>query len=521
MKNFTPTIIQANRYCNDEPLIGFIDSDPLYATDDTPYYPYLPSHDEIIKNLDNFAVNLKDLICKQFILSMPYDRIDCNPKEYRLVNTLQSLETTLVTFWLIKKEGIKNANSYYTIQPNSELELLSEFANKNNLKSNSFIINGGFFITPKLIYSNKNKSKNWAFETRYPDFRLPVNLSPYYGFYYVRNKDDIYSTFQDFGNRGCVVITEDNNISLISSLDISEYSVSFDNQDYFNITEKEINNLSFNSPITLITSACETAKNLELSKIIKSSAWEDKCWESYNEIINNNKVNIFITNRGNGIHPEDFIAEIWEDKMPLINFGNILSFDKEFFANKWGNIDTFKTHYLGERVYIKPKLYGTLANAKSIYSLSIPLIQNGVNLVEGDSAQSIMNYIDNIELTHPNWQLSQEAIPLSPFKRVPTHLLIETSNYFGGILFNGRYEKSLGACLLDEINIINLIQNKLDVLPSSEKIINSVKIDGGSASKIALWSENKLTFGNLPAPGLRNGFGDGNSNFYGGIVFEL
>lgn len=232
-------------------------------------------------------------------------------------------------------------------------------------------------------------------------------------------------------------------------------------------------------------------------------------------------MNIFITNRGNGIHPEDFIAEIWEDKMPMINFGNILSFDKQFFAKKWGNINTFRANYLGKRVYIKPKLYGNLALAKSIYSLSIPLIQNAINLVEGDSAQSIMNYIDEIGLTHPNWQLSQEAIVLSPYKRNPSHILIETDNYLGGILFNGRYEKIPVACLLDEVNIINLIQNKLDIL-EGEKIINAVKIDGGSAAKIALFNKNKnLIFGNLVAPGIRNNFGDGDSNFYGGIVFEL
>lgn len=132
----------------------------------------------------------------------------------------------------------------------------------------------------------------------------------------------------------------------------------------------------------------------------------------------------------------------------------------------------------------------------------------------------MMNYIHEIGLTHPNFQLSQEAIHLSPYKRVPSHILMETDNYFGGILFNGRYEKSLGACLLDEVNILNLIQNKLDFTPC-ENIIRAVKIDGGSAAKIALWNNNKLTFGNLPAVGLRNIFGDGDSNFYGGIVFEL
>lgn len=519
--NFTPIIIPVNRYCNKEQLQGFMEVNYLYSTD-TPYYPFLLEHEAIITNLSNFAINLKGLISsKQFIFSMPYDRINYNPKSYQLVTKLDSFNTTLVTVWLIKKKSIKNANSYYTIPANSELQLLSEFANKNNLKPNTLITNGGFFITPNLIYDS-DKSKNWSFEKRFlPEFKLSPNLSPYYGFYYVRNQYGIFSTFQDFKNRGCVVITEDNNISLIPSLDISEYSVSFDNQDYFKISKKDINNLSFNSPIILITSTCHTPKNLELSKIIKTSAWEDRSWQTYREIIVNDRVNIFITNRGNGIHPEDFIAEIWEDKMPLINFGNIISFDKEFFANQWGNINTFKTHYLGKRVYIKPKLYGNLANAKSIYSLSISLIENGINLVEGDSAESIMNYIDEIGLTHPNFQLSQEAIPLSPYKRVPSHILIETQNYFGGILFNGRYEKSVGACLLDEVNIINLIQNKLDFLPPSEKIINAVKIDGGSAAKIALWRDNQLSFGNLPAAGLRNSFGDGDSNFYGGISFEL
>lgn len=338
--NFTPIIIPANRYCNNEALVGFIDSQSIYATD-TPYFPYLPNHDRIITNLGNFSRNFKNLIYKQLIFSIPYDRINYNPKDYKLVTKLESFKTTLVTVWLIKKDCIKDANSYYTILPNSKLQLLSEFANKNNLKPNSLISNGGFFITPNLIY-NKDKSKNWAFEKRFSQIKITGNLSPYYGFYYVRTQDGIFSTFQDFTNRGCVVISENNNISLISHLDINQYSVSFDNQNYFMIREKDINNLSFNFPIILITSACKTPQNLELTNIIKTSVWEDQSWQSYHEVIVNNRVNIFITNRGNGIHPEDFIAEIWEDKMPLINFGNILSFDKEFFANKWGNIDILK-----------------------------------------------------------------------------------------------------------------------------------------------------------------------------------
>ncbi len=510
--NFTPIIIAANRYCNEQPLEGFIESNSLYSTD-TPYYPFIPSHAQIIESLNNFGLNLKGLICQQLIFSVPFNRINYDPQYYKLVNELESFETTLVTCWLIKKDYIFNANSYFTIKENSELQLLSEFASKH-LTSNTLITNGGFFITPNLIY-NSNKSKKWAFEKRYPEFQLSSNLSPYYGFYYLRKNLDIFSTFQDFSNRGCVVIS-DNNISLIPRLNISEYQVSFDNKEYF--TVKEINNLSFNSPIVLITSACITSKNLDLAETIKTSAWNDNSWQNYAEIIVNKRVNIFITNRGTGTHPEDFIATIWEDKIPLINLGSILSFEKEYFAKIWGSINSFKEKYLGKRVYIIPKLNEELINAESIYSLSIPLIENGVNLLSGESAKTIMDSIDNMGLTHPNFQLSQESIPLSPYRRVPSHVLIETESYFGGILFNGRYEKSMGACLLDEVNIIKLMERK-KLLP--EPIINAVKADGGSAAKIALWHNNSLTFGNLPAAGLRNAFGDGDSNFYGGITFEL
>lgn len=183
--DFNRVLIHPRRYCNDKPLYGFIESNRLYATD-TPYYPYLPSHDRIIKKIDNFGSNFKNLFCKQLIFSVPYDRINCDANEYNLVSILQSFKTTLVTCWLIQKDSIKNVNSYYTIKENGALQLLSEFANKNNLRSNTLVINGGFFITPNLIYDS-DKSKNWSFEKRFSEFKLPANLSPYYGFYYVRN----------------------------------------------------------------------------------------------------------------------------------------------------------------------------------------------------------------------------------------------------------------------------------------------------------------------------------------------
>ena len=129
-----------------------------------------------------------------------------------------------------------------------------------------------------------------------------------------------------------------------------------------------------------------------------------------------------------------------------------------------------------------------------------------------------MEQLDEMNFTHPSFQLSQESFALSPIIRNPSNILIETESGIGSIIFTGRYEMSIGACLLDEINLINILNQK-NVF--GEPIKNAIKLDGGSGAKVIFLQNQELFPLNIPAPGIRNDLGDANSNFYHGLILEL
>lgn len=471
-------------------MIGYTEDHPILGSGAV-LYPYFPDHDKIFKSLGLFGG--EEIMVQQTPVRMPYDRMqDLSVDDYSIVEKLASLETTLVTTWLIPKDTIDSVRSEFTID-NQGLHPLSEYS--QNVRQGSYISNGGFFVTPNLLYQN-SKSKPWNWEQRFgADFSLPQGLSPFYGFYYVRKGGKIYSTFQDFPNRGHLIITKDSKIKLRNSLKPRGYRV------WINDTEIDLETVS----VTLPSDATQASK--EIQSIIEDSAWQDPRWQTYAEERVKNGTHLMIMNQGQGSFPQDRVVAIWKDKHPIPNAGYVLSFSEK----------TSNDIQIGDPVRVEPILPDDIVEAEVIYALGVPLITDGTKQLDGTNGQTIMKSLKLTGLTHPNFQLSQESIVLSPYVRVPTHILIETESYFGGILCNGRYEYSLGASLLDEIHLVDLLQEE-KVLP--EKIITAVKADGGSGAKIAEVVSDGLRFGNLPAPGARNDFGDGDSNFYHGIVFE-
>lgn len=484
-------VIPVGRYCNKEELIGYIEDHPVFGSGST-LYPYKSEHDQILHALQAFGEG--NIEVSQTPVLMPYDRQkDLSVTDYRIVEDLSSLHTTLVSTWMIPKDQMVKVQSEFTVDEEG-LHPLSEYAKKAPI--GSFITNGGYFVTPNLLYQQPN-AKPWNWEKRWNGkFNLPFGLSPFYGFYYVKNGAAIYSTFQDYPNRGHLVIGKDGQVQLLNSLQPKGYRV------WVNDTEIDLGTVS----ITLPSEATKTSKKIQAT--IESSAWQDPSWQTYAEQKEKQGTHLMVLNQGQGTFPQDVVVAIWKDIHPIPNAGYILSFP-----------DTIDQEIqIGTSVRVEPILPDEIADAQVIYALGVSLIENGNKSLNGKNGLRLMESLKSSGLTHPSFQLSQESIVLSPYVRVPSHILIETKSYIGGILCNGRYEYSLGASLLDEIHIIELLQDQ-GVLP--EPIQTAVKADGGSGAKITQVLSEGLKFGNLPAPGARNDFGDGDSNFYHGIAFQI
>ena len=510
--------IEIGRYCNSEILEGYEEIDPIYSNK-TAFYPYNKTHINLLKNLNNTFETLQknNIISGYKNFELPYSRLEnISQNYYKQKTNWEHLKTTLVSYWLVKKDLIENAKSNFYIKEGI-INPLTDYT--KSYRNNTLISNGGFFVTKNLIYSGQN-SKKWALLNRYTDqeYQLSQNLSPFYGFYYVENNNgNIYSTVDDSMDRGLVGIRKDGKINLLNKLQISSYNLKMTNDKLIRI--RSINSTDNNIPVTIFNSCFSTEKIKILQKKIKSSFWYDADWQHYKEIIENNRYNIFITNRGEGEYPAEYIELGFDGYFPIFNFGYIVSFEKEFFKKNFGNFEDFIQKHKGHKIQLIPHSTSVnLLDYKQIYTVSVPIISNYKTNFSSKLAEEIMESLDKMNFTHPSFQLSQESFALSPIIRNPSNILVETESGIGSIIFTGRYEMSIGACFLDEINLINIL-NKQNVF--GEPIKNAFKLDGGSGAKVIYLDNGELYPLNIPAPGIRNSLGDGNSNFYHGFIIEL
>ncbi len=510
--------IEPNRYCNPNELEGYEEVDEIYSNK-TAFYPYHDNHNKLLYKLDNTLSHLNEnkIIAGYNHFKLPYSRLDIiNQDFYEKENTWKPLQTTLVSYWLAKKDFINTSKSHFYIK-DGIIKPLTDYT--RSYKDKTLISNGGFFVTKNLIYSGNN-SKKWALHNRYIDqeHQLSQDLSPFYGFYYVEDDHgNIYSTFNDSMGKGYIGIKKDGYTNLLTDLEISSYELRITGDKLMKI--RAINNANSNLPVSIFNSNFTTEKTLELRRKIKNSFWYDTSWQNYKEIIKNDRYNIFITNRGEGDHPAEYIELGFDGYFPVFNFGYIISFDKTFFKENFGEFEDFINKNKGHKIQVIPQSSRiNFGEYKQIYSTSVPIISDYKNRFSSELAEEVMEQLDEMNFTHPSFQLSQESFALSPIIRNPSNILIETESGIGSIIFTGRYEMSIGACLLDEINLINILNQK-NVF--GEPIKNAIKLDGGSGAKVIFLQNQELFPLNIPAPGIRNDLGDANSNFYHGLILEL
>ena len=62
--------------------------------------------------------------------------------------------------------------------------------------------------------------------------------------------------------------------------------------------------------------------------------------------------------------------------------------------------------------------------------------------------------------TSPQELLGQETKTLAPFVREPKNIFYETDHYVGNVLFSGRFELSIGACLVDLHHLLRKLENE-------------------------------------------------------------
>lgn len=515
--HYQKVLVKKKRFCNTTDMYFYQEKDALYTA--KPLYPVLKENkclrSNTLESLNLLSEGNSNIIAGSLNLKTPYDRTKkLTKKDYKIVNKPIPFSTIFITYWMVRKDKIKDSViEYYIVRDN----ITGLAKTVEDFPDNVIFSNFGFFVTQDLIYNGRPKTTKWAHNKRYSSkYHIPDNLAPYLGFYYIKKDSDIYSTFQDFP-RSSVGIKKSGIPEIISCLKINNYSVKFADNNVIKV--EDINSFKDNSNITLYTPSLSTLKIKRFRKDIESTFWNTNTWQNYKEIIMNGRYNVFISNVGKGKYPEDKVICVWEDKFPVTAFGGVLSFDKEYFNKIFGSLEKFKSKNLKKRIRIIPKTIPSLKNYKYIYSAAVPIIDNFESIFNNKSLSEIMLTFQKLgNFTSPNFQLSLESKNLSPLIRDPRNLLFETEDYIGNVMFSGRYEMSIGACLMDQVIALQLMEDD-NMIP--QKIKNVIVLDGGSGAKVIYYYNKKLHSLNIPSAGFRNALGDPSANFYSGIVFSL
>lgn len=472
--------------------------------------PLLPAcifEDVLIETFREIKREFPDLLLQRIHIKMPYidsttDRI---PEIYKIIERPSNLKSTSATLALVPKKR-DNPELEYGYN-RSELCSLKERLKDKNF--NGLIGNLGYYMTENLVEG----VLDWTHNKRYSkEFHLKT-IKSYLGFYLRKNRNGgITSSFAG-GHPAAVAIDSNGKIQVIPEIKIGKYLVKINNVE-FSVDNINLEKIS-NEDVILFNPGFRTG---EVNKNIEN-------WKKYAPTVphvSHKRVNLFISNEGNGKYPEERVVEIWtQGRAPIPSFGAVLSLKKEHYETLFGD-----DNLINKNVEIIP--YGNLdfESYSQIFGGLIPAVIEGNHLYDVNTSSELIYNLDKFgNAVSPITQAGRETNNFSYYIREPAGVFIETENKVGWVMFDGRHELSIGASISD----IGKILKKLECENYfHEKIKNAVFIDGGSAMKAYAVlktdsHKSNLRLLNRAAAGARNGPGDDPDglNFYSTLKIPM
>jgi hypothetical protein len=221
------------------------------------------------------------------------------------------------------------------------------------------------------------------------------------------------------------------------------------------------------------------------------------------------RINVFVTNIGDGQAPVERVAAVWEDPAPLPSFGSVLSFGRDRFVSRFGSASSFADKHLGEQVQIVPFGDTPFDDYTSILGGLVPLVVHGQHVCCADTVtETLQRLSEHGNALSPIAEAGRESRNFDPYIREPAGVLLQTESEIGWALFDGRHELSIGASIVDVAQILRRLEN---INTFGQPIRQAVFVDGGSAMKAYhVESDGKaahLDLLNRVAAGSRNGPG--------------
>jgi hypothetical protein len=155
----------------------------------------------------------------------------------------------------------------------------------------------------------------------------------------------------------------------------------------------------------------------------------------------------------------------------------------------------------------------------------VPAVVDGQHICRAETVTETLKRLgEHGNATSPISEAGRESRNFDPYIREPAGVLVETGDEIGWVLFDGRHELSIGASVVDVVQVLYKLERAGTF---GQAIEQAVFVDGGSALKVYhVESDGKrvcLDLLNRVAAGSRNGPGadpDG-LNLYSVLSFHL
>ncbi len=475
--DWCPTTIKSGRYFNETTLTGFMQSDGMGGNVLHPASENDDLEAKLLKAHTTLESTYPGVRVLRRCVKMPYWRGQKLPtsRDYTFVNAPERLTTTSISIILVPQNQIKNASMGFYFRGKTLPSL------RERLKGSRFhgvVGNLGYYMTKGLI----NEKHIWSHNARYPAFPLP-DIPSYIGFHLFKDNATGQSkgAFQG-AHPGAVGIRKNGGIDILPGLKIQSYTVTLGTQ---NIVVRSIDNPgATNEDVMLFTPALKTTEIEEYITACEISAGSDDSWKTYTPFVPvadiDNRVNVFITNEGNGKNPVEKVMAVWEGKAPLPSFGAILSFRREYFSSLFETVETFKHTCLNRQVRIIPDGGISFDDYAQMMGGFVPAVVNGKHLYCAETTAEVMRNLSHYgNATSPITLAGKETKNFDPYIREPAGVLVQTESSIGWILFDGRHELSIGANVVD----VAILLKKLESEGVLGTIQQAIFIDGGSAMK--------------------------------------
>ena len=450
---------------------------------------YTPPWEKIYDNCEVAKKLLEEIGGKLFwghyLLSESRDEV-----EIKRYDKPVEMGSTFTTLFYIPANSVR-LHSGYTIR-GEEQEPVDSVA--RSLPSHTILANLGFYVSPNL----RNRYNDLLTRKAIYHEQLNREMLPFLGPFSWEEDGQIYTGPPLFGRS--FVSWGDDGISIIPFFKLGRGYIEIEGKR-IEWNEDDVNDPHPGSkPVVIYTPYFHTEESKKCEERLKEDP-NDSCWKNYLTYVGEDRINLVVTNRGNGEDPVNEIIHGRYGEVVLPPCGVVVSLSEEESKRVLGieveegeHLDTSSLKHVNFNLNLPSGIRG--------YGGLIPLVIDGKDYTKNND--DLVTIFQKASLYHPYSVLMQESPIHRIDQRQPRSGLFLKDGYIGMIIVSGRNTQSIGATYSEMVRICHDLVGEVKWF---------VALDSGSASKLFLKHEddqiymlNLTSIGPRTLPGESGGF---------------